>query len=111
MSLERNKFSGTKLSVISDTVKKAESNDKSVFNRDGNRLDFLTVDEGKNTFRIFPAHNWEKDPPYRAFRTTWLQCELPEYVDGKETGKTTLKNKKIFIATQHGNQERDIIES
>lgn len=111
MSLERNKFSGTKLSVINDTVKQAKSNEKSVFYKDGNRLDFFEVDEGKNTFRVFPAHNWEKDPPYRAFRCSWLQCELPEYKDGKETGKTVLKNKKVFVATQHGGQEKDIIEA
>jgi hypothetical protein len=111
MSLERNKFSGTKLSVINDTVKKAESNSTQIFRQDGSRVDFHKIEDGKNTFRIFPAHNWEKDPPYRAFRTVWLKCMLPEWVDGKETNKLVEKNKKIFIATQHGNQEKDIIES
>lgn len=111
MSLERNKFSGTKLSVINDTVKKAESNSTQIFRQDGSRVDFHKIEDGKNTFRIFPAHNWEKDPPYRAFRTVWLKCMLPEWVDGKETNKLVEKNKKIFIATQHGNQDKDIIES
>lgn len=111
MSLERNKFSGTKLSVINDIVKKAESNSTQIFRQDGSRVDFHKIEDGKNTFRIFPAHNWEKDPPYRAFRTVWLKCMLPEWVDGKETNKLVEKNKKIFIATQHGNQEKDIIES
>jgi hypothetical protein len=111
MSIERNKFSGTKLSVINDTVKKAESNSTQIFRQDGSRVDFHKIEDGKNTFRIFPAHNWEKDPPYRAFRTVWLKCMLPEWVDGKETNKLVEKNKKIFIATQHGNQEKDIIES
>ena len=63
MSLERNKFSGTKLSVINDTVKKAESNSTQIFRQDGSRVDFHKIEDGKNTFRIFPAHNWEKDPP------------------------------------------------
>lgn len=111
MSLERNKFSGTKLSVINDTVKKAESNSTQIFRQDGSRVDFHKIEDGKNTFRIFPAHNWEKNPPYNAFRTVWLKCMLPEWVDGKETNKLVEKNKKIFIATQHGNQEKDIIES
>ena len=106
-TFDRSKFKGAKLSTLKETQEKAnETNVKLLDNGEQNgRPGFHTMkDAGRYVFRIMPPKNSE-DPTYQPFRSTMLECELPEYKDGKETGKMEVKKKRIFIATVHGNEE------
>lgn len=107
---DRSKFKGAKLSANKDSQKSAQENNKS-FGNDGVRVGFLTIDEGKNVFRILPPHPDDTiGAAYLPKRVSTLQCEVPVYKDGEDTGKTEVKAKNIFIATQHGGLPKDPIE-
>lgn len=96
----RGAFKGAKLSSIKEEKKQAEA--KSNVTNSSGRANFLTIDNGENVFRILPPHK-QDEPPYRALRTAWLDCQVPEYDDsGNLTGKDVIKRKRIFIATVHG---------
>lgn len=110
MSSLRDKFKGAKLSTLKEVQKDAESNKKSFYEKDG-RVGFLEVEDGRNVFRIMPSHPNDKiGSPYLPCRRTMLECEVEVYKDGEATGKTEVKNKYIFVATQHGGLEKDPIE-
>lgn len=107
---DRSKFKGAKLSANKDSQKSAQENNKS-FGNDNNRVGFLTIEEGKNVFRILPPHPDDTiGAAYLPKRVSTLQCEVPVYKDGEDTGKTEVKAKNIFIATQHGGLAKDPIE-
>lgn len=107
---DRSKFKGAKLSANKDSQKSAQENNKS-FGNDGGRVGFLSIDEGKNVFRILPPHPEDTiGAAYLPKRVSSLQCEVPVYKDGEDTGKTEVKSKNIFIATQHGGLPKDPIE-
>jgi len=109
-AFDRSKFKGAKLSANKDSQKSAQENNKS-FGNDGGRVGFLTIDEGKNVFRILPPHPDDTiGAAYLPKRVSSLQCEVPVYKDGEDTGKTEVKAKNIFIATQHGGLPKDPIE-
>jgi hypothetical protein len=102
---DRSKFKGAKLSSLKETKQEADSKDKRLLGGDyKGRANFHRVEEGRNEFRILPPHD-PKDPAYRPVRTSMLKCDVPVYEEGKDTGKTEKKNKKVFIATQHGNEQ------
>lgn len=110
MSFDRSKFVGSKVSVLNAVQKDAKKNDK-VFSNNSSRVDFLEVEEGRNVFRLLPAHPDDKiGASYLPKRTAQLKCEVPIYKDGEETGQTEIKGKHIFIATQHGGLPKDPIE-
>jgi len=106
-TFDRSKFKGAKLSTLKETKEEAEkTNVRLLGGGDNIRPGFhSTKEKGKYQFRILPAHNPTDDPSYQPFRSTMLDCELPEYKDGKETGKLEVKKKRIFIATVHGTKE------
>lgn len=109
---DRGKFSGAKVSTLKSVQDDARKNDKN-FNSGGNggRVDFLEIKDGKNVFRILPPHPEDTvGSPYLAKRVAMLKCEVPVFKDGEDTGKTEIKNKNIFIATQHGGLPKDPIE-
>ena len=105
-TFDRSKFKGAKLSTLKETKEQADANNPRLLGGGGqnNRPNFHEIEEGRNVLRIMPAHDPE-DSTYQPCRTAMLECELPEMKDGKETGKMEKKNKKIFIATVHGNEE------
>lgn len=108
----RDKFKGAKLSTLKEVQKDADSNKKSFFERDGGRLGFLTVEDGKNVFRILPPHPDDKvNSPYLPCRRAMLRCEVGIYENGETTGKTEVRSKYVFIATQHGGLPKDPIET
>jgi len=93
----RGAYKGASLTKMKDERKNAE---KRSFGNSG-RAGFHKIEEGKNIFRIMPAHSPE-DTPFRPCRTTWLKCLTDTYEDGEPTGNKEVKNKRIFIATEHG---------
>ena len=100
---DRSKFRGTKLSKLKDKQQEAKKTDTSFYQGGANRT-YHSVEEGTNIFRIMPPHNSE-DLSYYPIRTSMLKCEVPVYEDGEDTGKTEIRNKKIFIATVHGDDK------
>lgn len=110
MSNFRDKFKGAKLSALKDVQKDAEANKKSFYENDG-RVGFLDVTDGRNVFRIMPPHPDDKiGSPYLPCRRTMLKCEVEIYKDGEPSGETEVKNKYVYIGTQHGGLEKDPIE-
>ena len=105
-TFDRSKFKGAKLSTLKETKERADDSNVRLLGGSGqnNRPNFHEVEEGRNILRVMPAHDPE-DSSYQPCRTSTLECELPEFKDGKETGKTELKRKKIFISTVHGDEE------
>lgn len=111
MSGFRDKFSGAKLSANKDVQKNAAENDKNLFGKSGSRVDFLEVNEGKNEFRILPPHPDDTiGAAYLPKRVAVLKCEVEVYDNGEPTGKTEIRNKNIFTATQHGGLPKDPVE-
>lgn len=108
--IDRSRFQGAKLSAIKDVQKNAEEH-KKLFGEKGSRIDFLDIDEGRNVFRILPPH--PEDPigsAYMPRRMAMMKCEVDVYENGEVTGRTEVKFKNIFIATQHGGLPQDPIE-
>ena len=93
----RSGFKATTMSSLEDEKKTAAAAVPSSFS---GRAEFHSVIEGKNWFRIAPATKPD-EPAYRGMASTFLECEVDEYSDGEKTGKKVVKNKKVFIATQH----------
>jgi hypothetical protein len=100
---DRSKFKGTKLSKLNEAKNEAKKKETQFYKPQG-RSKFHSIEEGTNIFRIMPPHSPE-DLSYYACRTAMLKCEVPVYEDGEDTGKTEIKNKKIFVATVHGNEK------
>lgn len=102
---DRSKFKGAKLSKLKETKEDAAKKDIRLLGGNNNsRANFLSVEEGRNEFRLFPPHDPDKSGTYVPLRTSTLECDVPVFEEGKETGKFEKKRKKIFIATQHGNE-------
>lgn len=111
MSL-RKKFQATKISTISEQEKKVDA----VMPKQNKRVGYLDIEEGSNTFRIFPSHHPEKSFFYPK-TVHWLPQEV-EMKDSKgnvvtdRSGKpkTEIKGKPIFNSRIHGGTKKDIIE-
>jgi hypothetical protein len=76
----------------------------------------VDIDEGHNTFRIFPSHQ-EGKPFIYAKTVIWLPQEVEmknkdgEVVkDRAGNPKTEIKNRPIFNSRVHGSTEKDIVE-
>lgn len=103
---DRSKLKGAKLSKLREQKAEAEKKDvKLLGGGNSSHTSFHSIDEGRNEFRLLPPHDAEKTGTYVPCRTTTLECDVPEYKDGEPTGSTEMKRKKIFIATQHGNED------
>jgi hypothetical protein len=110
MGFDRSKFKGAKVATLKNVQNDAKSNITNASNQDG-RVSFLKIEEGKNIFRIMPPHPEDKiGASYLPKRTAMLSCEVPVYENGEITDKKEVKNKNIFIATQHGGLSKDPIE-
>jgi hypothetical protein len=92
------------------------SQDKSVPFSSGNsdRAEYLSIDDGENRFRIFPAHLEGGGSTFTEPKSVhWLTVNVDEYNEKNEkTGETVQKRKPVFNTIVHGNPAigRDIIE-
>lgn len=77
-----------------------------------NRGDFLKVEGGLNTFRLFPAPLKAKSSLFLFPKvTSFLPFMVDEFDDkGNKTGKQVEKRKAVFNAKVHGGMEFDIVE-
>lgn len=111
MSL-RKKFQATKISTISEQEKKVDT----VTPKQNKRAGYLEIDEGSNTFRIFPSHHPEKSFCYPK-TVHWLPQEVEMkdkkgdvITDRSGKPKTEIKGKPIFNSRIHGGTKKDIVE-
>jgi hypothetical protein len=107
MTFDRTKFQGAKMSAQKDAQKSAKENEKGF--GDSTRAAFINVVEGRNVFRMMPPHPDDKlKASYLPKRVSMLKCEVSYTKDSVVV--TEIKNKNIFIATQHGGLPKDPIE-
>lgn len=103
--IDRNKFKGTKTSVVKAQIKEGDA-----LSPYKGSTDFHKIEEGVNVHRIAPAHD-SKHSAYELRRTSTLKVDMPVLDDdGKETSEKKEKLKPIFIATTHGGLSADPIE-
>jgi hypothetical protein len=95
---DRSRFKGSKIASVQSAQSEAKKNEK-YFGDSSGRTNYLKVEDGKNVFRIAPVV--EGGTPYQPYYATFLPCKVDEYSDGEKTGNKIVKNKKVFIATQH----------
>jgi len=108
---DRKRFVGGKIAANKDMQKSASENNKPLFDDNG-RVNFLTIEDGRNVFRILPPHPDDKSgATYVPYRVSRIECECKVYKNGESTGETEVKQKNVFIATQHGGLKADPIET
>lgn len=95
----RKRLKGSKLSTIREGKKEAENRTKSYSNKGfvGNH----EIEDGDNYFRLMPAHNAQNDPPFQAYKASFLPIESFVYENNEKTDKKEVRLKPIFIATTH----------
>ena len=101
MSL-RKSFKATPIAQIKNQEEKVKN---SIYNSEGAK--YLSIDEGSNKFRIYPAHPDSKSFIYPVSRW-WLKREITYNKDGKEV--TEVVNKPVFNAKIHSNNGKDIVD-
>lgn len=99
----REKFKASKISKIKEIEKEAKD---SVFNN-GDGIKYLSIDEGNNKFRIYPA-----TPDYPVFAVPvarwWMNREITYTKEGKEI--TEVVNKPVFNGVIHSKHKVDIVD-
>ncbi len=103
--IDRNKFKGTKTSVVKAQIKEGDA-----LSPYKGSTDFHKIEEGANVLRVAPAHN-AAHSAYELMRKSTLKVDMPILDDDdKETGEFKEYLKPIFIATTHGGLSADPIE-
>jgi len=108
---DRSKIRGSKIASIQKAQGEAKKNEK-YFGDSSGRVNYHKIGDGKNVFRVAPVLE-DGAVPYEPYYSTFLQCLVDEYSEGEKTGNKVVKNKKVFIATQHSpkNKKGDPIVS
>jgi hypothetical protein len=103
----RNQFKTTPLSALKDQEKKHEAIRPS--NSSGGGFERLSIEDGKNIFRLFPAHPEGGGISYmEPYSFTYLPIKVPMYDEGKVVeGEFEIKRKEVFNAMVHGGLSMD----
>lgn len=99
MTIDRSAFRATPVVKLEEQSSKINK----ILGSSGNRAENLTLDEGENKIRIYPARENEKSFIY--LRSVVF---LPQEIEWE--GKTEIKLKPIFNSRVHGNTPKDIVE-
>lgn len=110
MGFDRSKFKPTPMVAL-----KAQENDhetKRPSGGGGNRVGYITIEDGDNKLRFFPCHPDGGGKTYSEAKcVTFLSILRQVYVDGKAIeGKKELKRVPVFNAKVHGNYSTDLVE-
>ena len=108
---DRTKFKPTKLADF----EKQEEEIKDIVGSSYEKRDGMVYhsykDNGKHTFRLFPAHPDSENQNFLIPKfINPLEVEVDEYNNGEKTGKRVLKRKNIFNARIHGGVDVDLVE-
>lgn len=95
---DRSKYKASKVDAFIDAEKDHPSG------RDG-RPGYLSITDGFNLFRLYPAHDPENESWIYPKVVSWL----PVKSKGKD-GETEIKGKPIFNAKIHAGWEKDLVE-
>lgn len=101
---DRKKFGGSTIASVKQASEEAKKNNV-YFGDNLSTTGFFNVKDGKNWFRVAPTA--DGTTPYVPVRSVFLQCEVDVYKDGEKTGEKEVKNKKLYIATQHSPKMED----
>ena len=101
--IDRSRFSGSSNKQMKDQLKRGDDLSPQ------RRVDYHTIKEGINIMRIAPAHD-QAHSAYEIFKHVSMMCDVPVFNDGKDTGKTEEKLKRIFISNGHGGPQTDVVE-
>lgn len=107
MAIDRSKYRSTTTAALVDSDKET---DKKMGKSDNGRADFLTIDNGKNVFRIYPPH---MNGGGVLFAEPKVVTFLPVYVEEKDDrGKMVkvLKQKNVFNGKVHGKLTKDLVD-
>jgi len=107
MAIDRSKYRSTSTAALVDKDKEI---DKKMGRSEGQRADFLSIDNGKNVFRIYPPHANDggvlfAEPKVVTFLPIWV-----EEKDDKGKVKKVLKQKNVFNGKVHGKLTKDLVE-
>lgn len=108
MAFNRNKYKAPSLATnkgVSENVQKVTKSNERKYG------DFLSIDEGRNIFRLFPPHD-PKDPTFQPKAVYWLTCRVPKKdSDGNIIeGEYEWRSKPIFDSRVHGGTPKDIVD-
>ncbi len=74
------------------------------------RPKYVSIEEGKNVFRIAPPHD-SKNPSMEAKCTVWLSIMVDWKEKDSEETKKVLKRRPLLNAKVHGGQKKDLVEA
>lgn len=113
MAIDRSKFKASSVTKMQEADQ--ELNDQ--MGRTGSRAGMLKIKDGKNKYRIYPAHPEDSLPEDEqpGFSQPSVKTFLPMMVDekdqtGKLTGKKKESSKPVFNSRIHGNTPKDLVE-
>lgn len=110
-SIDRSKYKAKPVAELKK--QEIETNEKIGYKGDEDWLKYLTIKEGDNKFRIYPAREPDESwiyPKTVSFLPFDVEVESKEK-GSKSTTKIERKMKPIFNSRVHGNTEKDIIEA
>ena len=98
MGFDRKKFGGSTIASVKQASEEAKKNNV-YFGDSSSVTGFHKIKDGKNWIRVAPTG--DGTTPYVPVRSALLKCEVDVFKDGEKTGEKEVKNKKLYIATQH----------
>jgi len=108
---DRTKFKPTKLADLEKQDEEIKDLVGDLYEKRDGMVYHSFKDNGKHTFRLFPAHPDSENQNFLIPKfTNMLEVEVDEYDKGEKTGKTVLKRKNIFNSRVHGGADVDLIE-
>lgn len=110
-AFDRSKFKATSL----ESLEKQEEHVKATVGDQFENRDGMTYhsykEDGKHTFRIYPAHPDSVNQNFLVEKfTNALEIESPVYENGQKTDKMQLKRKNVFNAKIHGGVNNDLVD-
>jgi len=103
MGTDRSKFKSTPVATMQQQEKAVNKQIRD----NGDRTEYLNLEEGVNKVRIFPAHPESKSFIY-PYGRWWLPREVT-YEKNNET-VTEIKRRPIYNAKIHGGAQKDVVE-
>lgn len=105
MAVDRKKFAATKVTTMQSQEKEVKS--KVATSNRGDRTEWLSIEEGSNKLRIYPAHP-DSDSFIYPRCTVWLEREISYEKEGEQI--TEIVKRPVFNSKVHGGTPKDLVE-
>lgn len=106
MAVDRKQFTSTKVTTLQSQEKEVKNKVATSYSGK-ERTEWLTIDEGSNKLRIYPAHP-ESDSFIYPRCTVWLEREISYEKDGEQI--TEIVKRPVFNSKVHGGTPKDLVE-